>query len=369
MTMNISHYCPTQILMGKDCVGTHAAKFASFGRKALIVTGQYSAKANGSFLDVKRALETNGQHFCLFDKVRSNPTVSCVYEGARFARKESVDFVIAIGGGSPMDAAKAIALLVCQDLDEDQLFSGSYNQGILPLVCIPTTAGTGSEVTQYSVLTDEKTETKRNIVTPLFFPALALLDATYLSNLKRETCIHTAIDALSHSIEGLLTVRSDSISEAFAYQSIRLIASCFPSLLEGTVGFGENEKLLVASTLGGLVISSTGTTVVHALGYSLTYFHHVDHGKANGLLLGSFLRFIAETRGAVVARILEAMGLSSVDDVIMLLDHLLGERVFIIPEEQALYVKKVLGTRYIDNCLAKPSENDLMVMMQRSLSR
>jgi alcohol dehydrogenase class IV len=368
MSMEISHYCPTQILMGKDCIVTHATKFALYGKKALLVTGRYSAKANGSFQDVKRALAVNGQTFCVFDSVMSNPTVTCVFEGSTFARREKVDFVIAIGGGSAMDAAKAIALLACQKLSEEQLFSGSYGPEILPLICIPTTAGTGSEVTQYSVLTDEKAEIKRNIVTPLFFPTLALLDATYLCNLKGETRINTAIDALSHSVEGLLTVRTDSISEAYAYQAIRLIASCFPSLKKGTVGFEENEKLLVASTLGGMVISSTGTTVVHALGYSLTYFYHVDHGKANGLLLGSFLRFVAKTRKDVVTRILEAMDFESVEDFDALALPLLGESVKVLPSEQALYAEKVLGTRYIDNCLAKPCKADLLTLLESSLS-
>lgn len=155
------YYMPSKILMGEDCVQTNSEAFLKMGKKALIVTGEHSAKKNGSFDDIIKVLSSNGQTWALFDKIMSNPTIESVYEGAAIARSEQVDFIIAIGGGSPMDAAKAINLLACQDIPESELFRGQYTDEILPMVMVPTTAGTGSEVTPFAVLTDNRAQTKK----------------------------------------------------------------------------------------------------------------------------------------------------------------------------------------------------------------
>lgn len=114
--MNIQFFMPTKVMMGKDCIAANAGELAALGKKALIVTGRASAKANGSLADVIAALSANGQEFEIYDKVMSNPTIDCVYDGANAARKAGADFIVAIGGGSPMDAAKGIALLARQDI-------------------------------------------------------------------------------------------------------------------------------------------------------------------------------------------------------------------------------------------------------------
>ena len=120
---------------------------------------------------------------------------------------------MAIGGGSPMDAAKAIALLACQDIPESALFSGEYGTEVLPMVHIPTTAGTGSEVTQYAVLTNDAAQTKTSLASPMLFPKYALLDAKYMSGLSLSTTINTAMDALSHVIEGMLSIRANAMTD------------------------------------------------------------------------------------------------------------------------------------------------------------
>lgn len=217
--MNLNYFMPTKIISGQNCIIKNADTLNSFGRKALIVCGKNSAKANGSLDDVLSALNRNKQEFCIFDKIMPNPTIPCVYEGANFAKENSINFIIAIGGGSPMDAAKAIALLAVQDIKEDDLFNTTaFSNEILPLVFVPTTAGTGSEVTQYSILTNQKLETKTSISTPLIFPKLAFLDGKYMVTLGIKTTINTAIDALSHSIEGILSKRSNVVSDALAFK-------------------------------------------------------------------------------------------------------------------------------------------------------
>lgn len=139
----------------------------------------------------------------------SNPTVECVYDGAETAMEEEVDFVIAIGGGSPMDSAKAIALLAVSDIERKNLFDGNIGNKALPMIHIPTTAGTGSEVTPYAILTNHEKQTKKSIASPCLFPTYALLDAKYTKNLGLATTVNTAIDSLSHSVEGMMSKRAN----------------------------------------------------------------------------------------------------------------------------------------------------------------
>lgn len=357
--MNISHLTPTKILMGKNCVSANAGVLAGLGKKALLVTGRNSAKANGSLKDVTDALSANGQAYALYDQVMSNPTIACAYEGAAFARSENCDFVIAIGGGSPMDAAKAMALLARQDIPEEQLFSGPYTADVLPMVFIPTTAGTGSEVTQYSILTNDRLQTKTSIASPVLFPAVAMLDAKYTEGLSHATAVNTAVDALSHSVEGMLSNRANPLSDCLAAESIRRIASCFASMGENALTPEDRENLLYASTLGGLVIANTGTTAVHAMGYSLTYFKDIDHGRANGLLLAEFLRFVEKSAPAKIRDILACAGLESVDAFASALKSLLGDPEPITAEEIARYTEIAIKAKNIGNCIAIPDEAEL----------
>lgn len=365
--MNILYHMPTKVIMGNHCVKNNGTVLTAMGKKALIVTGARSAKMNGSLEDVTVTLSSNGQSFAVYDKVMSNPTVECAYEGAALARAEKADFVIAIGGGSPMDAAKAIALLAVQDISAEKLFAGSYGNEVLPLVLIPTTAGTGSEVTQYSILTNNAARTKTSIATPLLFPKIAFLDARYTEGLSHKTTVNTAIDALSHSVEGMLSNRANAMTDILASDSIRGIASCFAGLKKGELAAEQRERLLYASMLGGMVIANTGTTAVHAMGYSLTYYKDIDHGRANGLLLAAFLKLLEKEIPARVQEILALADCTSVAEFDSQMDQLLGEKEEMTMEEVELYTRTAMKTRNIANCLVVPKAEELEEVYRRSL--
>ncbi len=364
---------PTRIVIGKDCITQNSDIFRTLGKKALIVTGAHSAKRNGSEKDVKTALDSVGIPYQVFDKVMSNPTISCAYEGAKLARENDVDFIIAIGGGSPMDAGKAIALLASQDIAEENLFSGNYEKKVLSMAFVPTTAGTGSEVTQYSILTNDKAQTKTSIASDLLFPTVAFLDAKYTEKLPVETTINTAIDALSHAVEGMLSVRASTISNALASESIRMIMNCVPDMLqalqsgsEGIFNPKKREQLLEASYMAGMVIAQAGTTVVHSMGYSLTYFKDIDHGRTNGLLLGEYLRLVEKSQPELTGRILKAMELSDIDSFQELMRALLGRREDVSPEEITQYSKITMRAKNIANCAVRPTEEDVHEIFERS---
>ncbi len=364
--MAYTFYMPTRVIVGKDCIQMNCELFKTLGTKALIVTGARSAKINGSEQDVKKALDAVGIAYLVYDGVMSNPTIPCVYEGAAFAKEHEVDFIIAIGGGSPMDAAKGIALLAAQDILPENLFSGIYENKVLPMAFVPTTAGTGSEVTQYSILTNEGVQSKTSIVSDLIFPKIAFLDAKYMEKLSLTTTINTAIDALSHGVEGMLSIRASYISNALAAESIRTIMGCIPEMLKGLASMDDlpfdpdkSEALLQASFIAGMVIAQTGTTAVHAMGYSLTYFKDIDHGRANGLLLGAYLGFVEKQQPDLVGRILQAMNLPDVKAFSELMNQLFGEKEAITLEEMNHYSGLAIKTRNIGNSAVAPTENDL----------
>lgn len=364
--MEFQFYMPTRVITGEDCIRKNKDAFRALGTKAMIVTGARSAKANGSEKDVTEALKLADIEYVVFDKVMSNPTIACVYEGAAAARKAGADFVIAIGGGSPMDAGKAIALLAAQDISEDDLFKGQYENKILPMAFVPTTAGTGSEVTPYSILTNDKAQTKTSIATPLLFPALAFLDGRYTKDLGITTTINTAIDALSHGIEGMISVKANPVSDVLAKESIRQIRECFKALKEGSLTAAHREQLLYASMLAGVVIAHTGTTAVHSMGYSLTYFKDIDHGRANGLLLAEFMKFTAAGRPDVIESIITAMGYKKLEELEKDLEELLGAKEAITAEEISKYSSIAIKAKNIGNCPVVPEEKDLIKIYTES---
>jgi alcohol dehydrogenase class IV len=369
--MSFSYFMPTRVIMGDNCVFENRLLLKELGTKALIVTGKNSAKANGSLADAISALEANGQPFYVFDQVMSNPTVDCAFDAAGAAKKEGCDFVIAIGGGSAMDAAKAAAALALRDIPSSLIFATAFPEA-LPLAAIPTTAGTGSEATPYAILTNDEAKTKTSLSSPALFPRVALLDAKYMDGLNRATTINTVLDALSHAVEGILSVRSSPLSDAMAAGSIRAIGKCLGAIQAEAPPRELRRELLWASTLAGMVIANTGTTAVHALGYQLTYWKHIDHGRANGLLMGEFLQFCAERERALPVRrvqgILEALGLESPQAFSRILDSLLGPREAAEAGELESWADRALAAKNIANCYIVPERRDLLEMLKNSLA-
>lgn len=357
--MNVVFMMPTKIILGNDCVIKNASSFKDFGKKAIIVTGKNSAKLNGSLSDVLKALEINGQDYVLYDKVMANPTVDCVYDGAKVASENHADFLIAIGGGSPMDAGKTIALLACQNINKADLFKGNYEKKILPMVFIPTTAGTGSEVTTASIITNDEAKTKSAVAAQFMAPNLALLDSKYLKSLSNNTMINTVLDALSHLIEGYINKKTNELISLIALEGIKIISNQFNNLMNNTYSDDDLDKLMYASNLAGIVISHTGTTLVHAMGYSLTYFKHIDHGRANGLLMYNYLKYYTSIVGDKIDNILKYMNLNTLEDFNDVMNSLLKDKEDIKPCELEDYSKIAINAKNVLNCPFEVTKNDI----------
>lgn len=366
--MDFKFFIPTKVLMGVGCVQNNKAELSRLGKRALLVTGRNSAKASGALDDIIAALKAEAIEWELFDQIGENPTFAAVEAGGEAARNFKPDMIIAIGGGSPLDAAKAIAVLAVNPIRAYQLYEGAFPAAPLPIAAIPLTAGTGSEVTPYSILTDDERQTKRSFSDPRLFPQVAFLDARYTQTQSREVTVNTAVDALSHAIEGYLSKRSTPVSDCLALEAIRSFAKACNALVIGEFTLADREELLYASLLGGIVIAQTGTTAVHALGYSLTYFYQVPHGRANGLLLGEYLRFNEPVVTEKVGAVLAALGLKSVDAVKELMNRLLPSDEVYTQEDLRKFVSIASEAANIVNTPRQPSREELVQLLEHSLT-
>jgi|WetSurMetagenome_2_1015567.scaffolds.fasta_scaffold00031_2 alcohol dehydrogenase class IV len=364
--MNIEFFMPARIVMGPRCIEEHSGLFGRLGSKALIVTGRHSAKLNGSEQDVRAALHKEGIPYALFDKVENNPPVQNARDAAEIARKEKVDFVIGIGGGSPLDAAKVVAILATNRLGDEDLFSGVFPCKPLPVAAVPTTAGTGSEVTQYAIMTWHAIKNKKSVASNEIIPQLAFLDAGYTETLPLNVTVNTALDALSHALEGYMSVRSTELSDLFAAESMKIIGRALHELVDAAnVSRAVREKLLYASMLGGIVITHTGTTAVHALGYPLTYFLNIDHGRANGLLLHGYLEFLAADFRERVGKALNYMGCRNLNEFRDLVNALVGQKERISAEEIENFSSLSSSAGQLPLTLKVPSIDDIRLMYKQ----
>lgn len=287
----MNFYMPVKVFEGENCIWNHRKEMSALGKRAFIITGKRSAKINGSYEDVKKALDAEGIEYLLFDEVEENPSVDTVMKARNIGASAGVDFVIGIGGGSPMDAAKAIALMILhKEEEEDYLYQKGADSQALPVIEIPTTCGTGSEVTPYSILTNLKTNTKSSI-SHRIWPQFAYIDARYLMTASKKVLCDTAMDALGHMIESYINTNANEYSRMCVNHGLIIWSSCKDALL-GNRELKEEDyiNLLTASTMAGMAISITGTSLPHGLSYKLTCELGMSHGKAVGYFLAGYLK-------------------------------------------------------------------------------
>ena len=278
-------YCPTRIIFARNAVQKAKDHIASLGKRALIVTGKNSAEQSGALADVISVLTESGISYVLFDSITENPSLDIVMEGKSAFLQNECDFVIGIGGGSPIDSAKAISLASANSLGRDELYNTSAFKKAYPVLAIPLTAGTGTEVTQYSVLSDPLTKKKAGFGSDLAFPVLAVLNPKYTLTLPPKVTLHTALDALSHLLEGLYSNQRSPVVYPFIYKGIASIMKFLPLVLSQRENYLAREELMRDALYGGMVIAQGSTTLQHSIGYPLTSFYNIPHGLANAMVM------------------------------------------------------------------------------------
>jgi alcohol dehydrogenase class IV len=299
------YFVPTEIVMGPGCLDTLRDHARVLGKKALVVTGKSSARANGALDRVLAQLPDAA----VFDGVEENPTTETCARGAAVYRENPCDLVVALGGGSAMDTAKAVALLArnpgtCADYFGSEKCSG----GSLPIIAVPTTAGTGSEVTPYSVMVDSAARVKQTIAARSLFPKVALLDPELSRTMPRPVTLYTGLDALSQAMEGMVSLRSTPLGDTLAIEACHIVKTWLPRAAAHPNDIEARSQMLLAAMLSGCVIAQSGTTLIHGMGYYFTLEYGLAHGLANALLLTPVFQFNAKHLPEKVAAIASALG-------------------------------------------------------------
>jgi alcohol dehydrogenase class IV len=353
-------YIGTKVFFGRNIIREHKSELSRYGKKAMIVTGKASARSCGALKDIEEALKELTLEYMVYDRVENNPSLENVSEGGKAARDFGADLIIGIGGGSPLDAAKAVAVLAVNTMDPVELYKNTFHNKPLPVIAIPTTAGTGSEVTPYSILTRKDVQMKMSFGNEETFPKLAFLDPLYTERLPRNVTVDTAVDAFSHAVEGYLSRRSMPLSDVLAVEAIKIFGRYLKPLLENSIDIDIREKLLFMSMLSGIVISHTGTTIVHGMGYALTYFKNIPHGRANGLLMEEYFKFNYENAKGKIDNIIHALGLRSISEFGEKMNLLLKERVILTDAEMSIYASMTMKQRSTLNNPRSVEEKDVV---------
>jgi len=316
MKMEFNYFVPTRIIFGAGKLQELSKTRFLPGKKALIVISSGTSMKRQGYLDrVIGYLKERGVESVVFDKILPNPVSEHVAEGAALANKESCDFVIGLGGGSSIDSAKSIAVMAKNPGDYwDYLAGGTGKkmrptEGALPIVAIPTTAGTGTEANPWSVITKTETNEKIGWGNDNTFPALSIIDPELMLSIPPKLTAYQGMDAFFHAVEGYLSTRNNPASDAFALDAIGLIKEYLPAAVKDGSNLEARSAMAWASTQAGFVESLSTLISHHSLEHAISGHHpDVPHGAGLTATAVAYFSYLAERQVARLSDIAAKMG-------------------------------------------------------------
>lgn len=320
--MNFSFYNPTRILFGAGELN-NLHKQTMPGKKALLlISNGKSTKVNGSLDRTIEQLEKAGIEYAIFDKIMENPYRSVVMEGAAFAKENTCDFILALGGGAVLDASVAIAAMATNPGDLwDYVFGGTgkamplKNPG-LPIVTIATTSGTGSEINSWGVISNPDTNEKIGFGAPELTPVLAIVDPELMRTVPAKYTAYQGFDALFHNTEVMISNGVNILSEAIALSAIENITKYLPRAVRDGNDMEARERVAYGSTMAGITMQLTSTTAEHSMEHSMSAYHHnLPHGAGLIMISKAFYEFFIERRACdeQFIKMAKAMGIENAD--------------------------------------------------------
>lgn len=287
--MNFNFHIPTEIIFGSGKTQNLMELISKQISNILIVTDRNVFKKSGAQEIIQKQL--SNYNLFIFDEVEENPSFATINKGTQLARENKIQLILGIGGGSPIDAAKGIAAFTTNNLSAEAYFAGQkVMKDPLPIIAIPTTSGTGSEVTPFAVLSDLKNDKKMCLVHPKIFPTLSIIDPDLSHSMPEQVIINTGVDALCHAIEAYLSLDSFDLNDQYATHAIKI---ALKNLKQASKKDPEAmSNMAYASMLAGIAIAHASTILLHIMAYPLTIHYHIPHGRANAILLPSFMDFM-----------------------------------------------------------------------------
>lgn len=287
----MSHFViPNHTVVGTNVLGEAAPLLKKMGNKAFIVTGRHVAVSD-MMKQLTALLDENGIGCVIFDGITGEPTDTMIENGVEMLKSSGCDFIIGIGGGSSLDSAKAIAAMAVNEGSIADYNGKEITGEILPLAAIPTTAGTGSEATKFTVITDSEKGIKMLLKGDVLVPKLAIVDSSFTVGTPKSVTSATGLDALTHAVEAYTSRKAFSMTDTLAVSAVKRIMKYLPIAYKEPDNSLAREQMSIAALEAGICINNSSVTIVHGMSRPIGALFHVPHGMSNAMLLKECLSF------------------------------------------------------------------------------
>jgi alcohol dehydrogenase class IV len=278
--MNFKYHLPVNLIFGRGKVSELGSIASAYGKRALIVTGKNSTKKTGLLDKAVDLLKKAGVESVVFDNVEQNPLTTTAYSGAMEAKTRNCDVVVGLGGGSIMDAAKAIAFLAVNDGDiSDYIYGKKASEKALPILLVPTTCGTGSEGNGFAVLTNPENNDKKSLRCNAIIAKASIIDPDLMITMPKSILASVGFDALCHNMEAYISKIAQPMTDIMALEGIKIIGESLLKVYEDYGDMTSWEKMSWGSTLGGMVINIAGVTAAHGAEHPASGLRDIVHGR------------------------------------------------------------------------------------------
>ena len=295
--MSFNFTCAPRTIFGEGALETAAPYIADFGKKALIVTGKIITKT-GLAAKVQDVLSVRGISSVVFNDLPGEPDDKMIDAALSVFKSEKCDFIIGLGGGTPLDTAKAVAAMAVLPGKLSDYTGKEMSGDFAPLVLIPTTAGTGSEATKFFVYTDTATDAKLLMKGDALLPKLAVIDFTYTISSPVSITVATGMDALTHAVEAYTSKKANPVTDIYCLDAIKRIFKYLPAAAKDGNDRTAREQMALAAYEAGVCINNSSVTLVHGMSRPIGALFHVPHGISNAMLITECLRFALDGEGA-----------------------------------------------------------------------
>lgn len=313
--MSHSINLPRIMQVGKNARSHLPEILNSLGAKRPLIITDKMMVSLGYIDQIQNLLKAENIESDYFDETIPEPTSASIEAGVNHVKTHQYDAIIAVGGGSPIDSAKAISILSKFGGEiRDYKFPRQVNEIGLPIIAIPTTAGTGSECTRFTIITDDKTSEKMLCAGLGFLPIAAIIDYELTMSLPARTTADTGIDALTHAIEAYVSKKASPYSDAQAIAAMKLIGPNLQIAYHEPGNESAREKMMLGSTFAGIAFSNASVALVHGMSRPIGAFFHVPHGLSNAMLLPMITEFSIQAAPERYADCAKAMGVAHIDD-------------------------------------------------------
>ena len=304
---------PGAIFLGENALFEAEETLCKLGKKAFIVTGKSMIK-QGNIALLTNLLKKNDVDSVVFSNITGEPTDIMINEGVQLYKSALCDFIIGFGGGSPLDAAKAIGVMAVSEGKISDYNGKFITKEIPPLVAIPSTSGTGSEVTQFTIISDTEKNIKMLLKGTPLLPTIAIVDPIFTMSTPANVTAATGLDALTHAVESFTSKKAFSISDLYAISAIKRIFQYLPIAYKDGSNAKAREEMSFAALEAGISFNNSSVTIVHGMSRPIGAIFHVPHGISNAMLLGECLSFALDGAYEKFAELGRAIGVANSED-------------------------------------------------------